>query len=145
MQDQDAIAQPDQLDQLGADHQDGGALGRQLADERVDLGLGGHVDTARGLVEQQHARLECQEPGQHHLLLVATRERQHLLVERASPDVERVPQRLGVLTLPRRRGHEAGDGLLVDGGGVEVALDAIGDEGLRASLRGHQRDTQDWA
>ena len=46
-------------------------------DDPVELGLGGHVDAAGRLVEQQHAALAQQPAGEHDLLLVAAREQAH--------------------------------------------------------------------
>ena len=59
----------------------GVALGGQLVDEGVDLGLGPHVDAARGLVEDEHAAARGQPLGQHHLLLVAAGEARDHRVE----------------------------------------------------------------
>ena len=60
----------------------------RLADEVVDLGPGVHVDALGGLVEQQHLGVAAQPPGQDDLLLVAARQRAHLLVLRRRPDEE---------------------------------------------------------
>ena len=60
----------------------------ELVDQHVDFLLGAHVDTAGGLVQNQHVRLRHQRLGQHHLLLVAAGEVAHLLVLRRRLDVD---------------------------------------------------------
>ena len=56
-------------------HQHAAAAPGEVADQRVDLRLGGDVDALRRLVEQQHADLARQPFGEDHLLLVAARQR----------------------------------------------------------------------
>ena len=50
----DAVADAEQLGQLGGDDDDRLAGGHQPVDDRVDLVLGADVDAAGGLVEDQH-------------------------------------------------------------------------------------------
>ena len=52
----------------------------QLVDQRLHLGLGADVDAAGRLVEQQHLRVQAQQPGEEHLLLVAAGQLADLLV-----------------------------------------------------------------
>src|SRR5687768_4103010 len=65
-----AVAQPEDLLQLGGDEDDGHALAGQLCDELLDLRLGADVDAPGGLVEDQHLGLRDQPAGQQDLLLV---------------------------------------------------------------------------
>ena len=57
----------------------------QFVDQRLDLGLGADVDAAGRLVEQQHPRLQAQQAGEQHLLLVAAGELADLLVAGWTP------------------------------------------------------------
>ena len=71
---QHAVGEPQDLGQLGGDHDDGAALGGQLLDQGVDLGLGADVDAARRLVEQQDLRTRGDPAADDRLLLVAAGE-----------------------------------------------------------------------
>ena len=73
--DQDPVAHGEDLGQVGADQDDRDAFLGELVDDLVDLGLGPDVDPARGLVEDEHARMRVQPLAQHDLLLVAARQR----------------------------------------------------------------------
>src|SRR5690606_34515512 len=57
--------------ELAAGDDDGRAFVGELVDEIIEVRLGADVETAAGLVEQQHARAVDDPFGQHHLLLVA--------------------------------------------------------------------------
>ena len=67
----DAIADAQQLDELGRDDDDRLPLGRQAMDDRVDLVLGADVDAAGRLVEDEHVRSGVDPLREDHLLLVA--------------------------------------------------------------------------
>ena len=71
---QHPIGHAQHLGELRRDHQHGHALGHQLVEEAVDLGLGPDVDAAGRLVDDQHRRLAGQPLAEHDLLLVATRQ-----------------------------------------------------------------------
>ena len=64
------------------------AVGRQVADELVDLHLGGHIHPARRLIQDQHSRLRQQPLGQHHLLLVPAAELTGQPVEQRRADIQ---------------------------------------------------------
>ena len=83
---------------LDDDQHAAAALG-EVADQRVDLRLGGDVDALRRLVEQQHADLARQPFGEDDLLLVAAGQRAGRQRRIARPDVERFHQ----FATPRRR------------------------------------------
>jgi hypothetical protein len=83
----DAVAQPDQLHQLGRNHDDGQAAQGQLLDQVVDFALGADVDTARGFIQHDHRGRGMQDLGQRQLLLVAARQAAAL----ASSDPVRMP------------------------------------------------------
>jgi hypothetical protein len=72
--DEDAVAQPLQLLGVAGGDDDGNAGVRDVTQQRVDLGPRPDVDALRRLVGQDEPRLRQQGPGQHDLLLVATRE-----------------------------------------------------------------------
>ena len=59
------------LRQVGADHDDGVAVTRQLVEHVVDLALGTDVDPTRGLVEDEDLRLRREPFAEHDLLLGA--------------------------------------------------------------------------
>ena len=65
------------------------AVGGEVADELVDVGLGADVDATSRLVEDEHRRAEVEPLGQHHLLLVSTGQVAHGRVERRCADPER--------------------------------------------------------
>ena len=69
--DRQPVADPEELGEIRADHDDGLALRGELADQAVDLGLGADVDPPRRLVEQEDVGPLMQEPRQRHLLLVS--------------------------------------------------------------------------
>ena len=58
-QHEDAVGAFDDLLELGGDHQHAEALVGELADQRLDLGLGADVDAAGRLVEDQQLRDRC--------------------------------------------------------------------------------------
>src|SRR5215216_6179774 len=65
-----AIAHADDFGHLRRDHHNRHALLRQLAHQRMNLGLGAHVDTAGRLIENQNLGFGCQPLGQNNLLLI---------------------------------------------------------------------------
>src|SRR3990170_7040797 len=77
VQHDDAMAQADELEQLGADDDDCGTRAGEVGDRAIDLGLRANVDAGGRLVEKHDARIEGEELRQHDLLLVAARELQH--------------------------------------------------------------------
>src|SRR5688500_165420 len=92
-QDQHALAHAQQLGQVRGDEHHPQPARRQLRDELVDLRLGPDVDPARGLVEEEHARLGHQPLGEHDLLLVPTRELVDEGVQAGRLDAQRREQR----------------------------------------------------
>ena len=79
-----AVAAADQLVIVGRVEQDRRAVVGELAQQLIELLLGADIDAARRVVEQDDARLAHQPFGDHHLLLVAAR-------QRADRDVESRP------------------------------------------------------
>ena len=63
------------------------------ADLLVDLGLGADVDAGGGLIEDEHARLRRERPGQEHLLLVAAAERRDAALGVRGHDAEALDER----------------------------------------------------
>lgn len=76
---QDPVCQADQLGQLRRTEQHHTAFLCQLPDEQVELVFGADIDTARGVIEQQQARLCLQPPAQDDLLLIAARQAADLI------------------------------------------------------------------
>jgi hypothetical protein len=74
---EDAVAKPDQLRQFGRDDDDADTLLGQVAQDAVDLGLGADVDAPRRLVEEDHLRIDREQLGERHLLLIAARQARH--------------------------------------------------------------------
>src|SRR3954466_13367609 len=70
----DAVADADDLGQVGRDDENRGARLREIVDDRIDLGLGADVDAARRLVKDQDLRADREQPRQQHFLLVAAGE-----------------------------------------------------------------------
>ena len=74
----DAVADERDLGQLAREQEHGGAVGREPAQQRVDLAFRADVDAA-GRVEAEQRLEAVREPaGDRHLLLVAAREPAHL-------------------------------------------------------------------
>jgi hypothetical protein len=73
MEDDDAVADAEELGKIGADEEDGLSLPGELADELIDLDLAHDIDAARRLVEQEDFGPLMEETGQRDLLLVAAR------------------------------------------------------------------------
>ena len=86
--DQDPVADPQHLRQLRGDHQHAHPVARELDEQVMHFGLGGHVDAPGGLVHDQHRGLAAQPLGQHDLLLVAAGEHGHRVLEPAVLDRE---------------------------------------------------------
>src|SRR3954451_7986698 len=70
----DAVADADDLGQVGRNDENRGARLREIVDDRIDLGLGADIDTARRLVEDQDFRADREQPRQQYFLLVAAGE-----------------------------------------------------------------------
>jgi hypothetical protein len=73
--DEDAVAQALELDAVGGQQDDRGPTVSGSSDERVDVDAGPGVDPLGRLLSQQDLRLCQRRPGEHHLLLVAARQR----------------------------------------------------------------------
>ena len=87
--DRDAIAHPEQLGEVAADEQHSLRATDELVDERIDLRLAGHIDAARGLVEQQHVDIVMQESRKRHFLLVSTGQLRNRLPRTGRGDAKR--------------------------------------------------------
>ena len=61
--DEDAIRDPQDLGQLGGDHDHRAPLGGEPLDQRVDLGLGADIDAAGRLVERAGSARRQQSSG----------------------------------------------------------------------------------
>ena len=85
---EDAVAEREELGQLGGDQEDGAALRGELADHLVELGLDADVDAARRLVEDEDRGIGEQPAGEDRLLLVAARELADRLAHRGEADAE---------------------------------------------------------
>src|SRR5919204_51200 len=93
--DQDAMAERENLRQLRRDQHNAHAGVGQAAHQLVDLRLGAHVDAARGLVDDQQARLPCQPHRQQDLLLVAAAQGADARSRAGRADVQRAQVILG--------------------------------------------------
>jgi hypothetical protein len=71
---QHGVAQARELAQIARIDQRAAAAGDEIADQGVDLRLGGNVDALRRLLEQQHADPACEPFRQDHLLLITAGE-----------------------------------------------------------------------
>src|SRR5215831_3003164 len=85
---QHAVAEAGELAEIAGIEQRGAAAGDEIANELVDLHLGGDVDPLRRLVEQQHGDAPRQPFRQDHLLLIAAGERAGRQLRPARTDVE---------------------------------------------------------
>src|SRR4051794_17544990 len=73
-EDEDAVHELDVLVHLGREHHDRHTTLCEVGQQLVEIALGADVDTARGVVEQEHPRIRRQPAGHDHLLLVAAGE-----------------------------------------------------------------------
>ena len=73
----DAVAEAEQLLEIGGDHDDRDARGGDVAQDRVDRGARADVDALGRLVEDQHPRLEQEPARDDDLLLHAAGEVEH--------------------------------------------------------------------
>ena len=62
-EDEDAVADGQQLGQLAGGHDDADPLAHEAVDQAVELGLGADIDAAGGIVEQQDLRLASAASG----------------------------------------------------------------------------------
>ena len=68
---QDAVAGGEELGEVVGDDEDPEAVGGEVADDAVDLGLRADVDADGRAVQHQHARGAGQPAGEDHALLIA--------------------------------------------------------------------------
>ena len=80
----------------------------KIADQLVDLRLRAHIDAPCRLVEQQDPASRGQPPGQHHFLLVPSRQVADLLIQRCDPDAQRSPTHRRPSSPPPGRGLRSG-------------------------------------
>ena len=85
---EDPVAHADDLGQLGRDHHDPDATGREVPQERVDLALRPDVHAAGRLVDEQDPAPGVQPLGEDDLLLVAARQVAHERARARRPDGE---------------------------------------------------------
>src|SRR3954453_9121381 len=88
--DHEAVAEPEDLLELGGDEDHRHPLGGELGDLGLDLRLRADVDAPRRLVEDQDLGVGDEPPGEQHLLLVAARQVAHQRRGVGGPDVERL-------------------------------------------------------
>ena len=86
MENEHAVGEVHELGDVGRVEQD--ATPRALLASAGRLRLGPDVDPARGVVHQQQLRVLGEHAAEDHLLLVAARQRRHLLAGTAHRDVE---------------------------------------------------------
>src|ERR1700722_17708862 len=70
----DAVRDAEDLVDLGRNHRHRATARREISDDTRDLALRADIDSTRGLVEQQHARIAQKPFAQHNLLLVTAGE-----------------------------------------------------------------------
>ncbi len=69
----DAMAETKNFGQLRGDNQNAATLRREVDYELIDFGFGPHIDTARGLIEDQESALGEEPASQYRFLLVPSR------------------------------------------------------------------------
>ena len=139
---EDAVAERQQLGQLGGDEEDGAALRGELADHVVELGLDADVDAARRLVEDEDRRVGEQPAGEDRLLLVAAGELADRLAHRGEADAELLGRVRGERLLERAADEAARRDLAGDRGG-DVLLDREGAEDAGdGAVLGHEGEAE---
>src|SRR4051812_17614556 len=147
-EDEDTVHELDELVDLGGEHHDRDALGREPGQQPVEVALGVEIDAARRVVEEQDRGLRRQPARHDDLLLVAAaerrdrqpgraeRDRQLLLEARQAAVGARAGQQPRALVGRERRGRE----VLPDGQGGEQRLRAaIARDVDDAEVRGLRR------
>lgn len=66
-----AVAQPDQLHQLGRNHDDGQPSRGELLDQVINFALGANIDATRRFIQHDNRRRRMQDFGEGKFLLVA--------------------------------------------------------------------------
>ncbi len=148
----DPVGQRLDLLQFGGDDQHGGAAVAFGDDALVQELDGADVDAAGRLTGQQQRQRAGQLAGEHHLLLVAARQRLHRLGVGAGTDVELLDPLLGVLRDPAQLQQAAarvrvevvedevlGDGELADEAVAVPVLGHVAESGLRWCAAGLPR------
>ena len=74
MQDGDAVAEPEQLGEVGAGHQRRASVSNPGADPVVDLVARAHVDATGRLVQEEHPTFEFEQAREGRLEILATME-----------------------------------------------------------------------
>ncbi len=136
--DEHAVGHAEHLGQLRGDHEDAHALAREFREQAVHLRLRADVDAARRLVDDEHGGLGGEPLAEHHLLLVAARERAGDGAERARLDLEPARPDPGGAVLEARR-DDPGLREVRSNGEGEVLRDArVEHEALFAAVLGHE-------
>jgi predicted NBD/HSP70 family sugar kinase len=143
---EDAGTQPGQLVELRRDDDDSETGRGQIGDHLVELGLGGNVNAAGRLVEQQDATVAQQPPGEHNLLLVSARELAHHPIGVVGDGVQHSELLADRLTLGPWVEHAAAHEPPEIGQAHVFALAPVEQETLRlAVLRGQPQPRRDRA
>src|SRR5438093_10343708 len=115
--DPDAIADPEQIRQIGTDEHHGLALRRQLAHESVNLSLAADIDAPGGFVQEKDLRLVVQQSAEGNFLLVPPGQFRDRLRRSLRPHVEPLHPVAGAVALasladkpPTGDGLKAGEG-----------------------------------
>ncbi len=92
MQRHDAIADQGQFVEIAGAHQNTAAAFGEIADQGVNLRLGGNVNALRRLIKQKHADLAREPFGDDDLLLIAAGQHRGPHARLARPDIEQLHQ-----------------------------------------------------
>src|SRR5450830_2104599 len=84
----DAVAQADQFNQFGRNHDHGAPFGGQSVDQEINVALGAHVHATAGFIEHDDSGIGMQVFRQRQLLLVATRQHACAALQVARADIE---------------------------------------------------------
>ena len=102
------VGQADELVEIAGDHQHRHVLRGDAFQQLIDIGAGGNVHAARGLIKDQQQRVSLQATRQQHLLLIAAGERTHRAIAIGHFDPQRPVialhhRRFAPVLLPQRR------------------------------------------
>ena len=138
--DGETAAEREQLVELRRDDDDRDAVGRELAQQRVDFLLGADIDAARRLVADEHFRLRQDGAREDDLLLVAAAQARDRRAERRGDQAQLAQDLAGGALFAAARDDAEGREGLERGGGRVVGDRERGEDAVALAVLGQIDD-----